>query len=107
MGLRRGLAQLAPVASLPCQRSLFASLPPEEEVCFLNAAYMTPSLAASEAAGVAGARRKSRPWELSKPDFYSGVEALRGSAGRLMGAPADCIAVVSSASYGLAVRCGP
>lgn len=69
----------------------------------MNAAYMSPSLLASETAWVAGARRKSTPWEVAKPDFYDSVEQLRTATAKLIGAAPDCIALVPSASYGVAV----
>jgi hypothetical protein len=107
---RRGVASAAELLvherRLPCQRHLFAALPPAEDICYLNAAYMSPALAAAEAAGVAGARAKSTPWAIGGDDFYAGVERLRAAAGRLVGAAPDDVALIPSASYGLAVN-GP
>ena len=100
---RRGLASMAP-APLPCQRHLFPGVPDNEETCYLNAAYMSPSLAASEAAWTAGGIRKSTPWSITKPDFYAGPEQLRAATATLIGADSpDCVALVPSGSYGIAV----
>ncbi|MFC3230329.1 aminotransferase class V-fold PLP-dependent enzyme [Marinibaculum pumilum] len=83
---------------LPCQRSLF-EIP--DEVAYFNCAYMTPSLAAVRQAGEAGVGRKSRPWELTPPDFFTESEQARSAFARLIGATAEDVAIVPSASYGI------
>lgn len=85
---------------LPSQRHLF-DLP--RDVAWLNCAYMSPLMNAAVAAGEAGIRRKSRPWHLSPPDFFSESEHARALFARLVGASADDVAIVPSASYGIAV----
>ncbi len=85
---------------LPSQRHLF-SLP--RELCYLNAAYMTPQPKAVEQAGLAATSRRARPWRLSEADFFSDVERARALFARLIGATADDIAIVPAASYGIAV----
>jgi len=85
---------------LPSQRHLF-DIP--RHVAWLNCAYMSPLMNAVVAAGETGVRRKAQPWSLTPPDFFSESEATRALFARLVGATADDIAVVPSASYGIAV----
>ena len=84
---------------IPCQRHLF-DLP--REVAYLNCAYMSPLLDAAVGAGVAGLRRKARPWTLSPADFFDEPERARALFAQLMRADADGVALVPSASYGVA-----
>lgn len=85
---------------LPSQRALF-SLP--RELCYLNAAYMTPQPKAVEQAGLDATSRRARPWQLSEQDFFADVERARELFARLIGAATDDIAIVPAASYGIAV----
>lgn len=85
---------------IPCQRHLF-DIP--RDVAYLNCAYISPLPNASRAAGEAGMSRKSRPWTISAPDFFSESEATRALFADLIGATADDIAVIPSVSYGIAI----
>lgn len=85
---------------LTCQRELF-SLP--DDVTFLNAAYMGPSLKSTAAIWAKGAAAKSTPWALTKDDFYQTRQVLRENFGSLIGSTADDIAIQASSSYGAAV----
>lgn len=85
---------------LPCQRPLF-DLPPD--IAYLNAAYMTPLPRPAVAAGEAGLRRKAQPWQLQPVDFFTGSERARALFAGLIGAGVDDVALVPSASYGIAV----
>lgn len=85
---------------IPCQRARFA-IP--ERVHYLNCAYMSP-LARDVVAAMEGAvRLKAAPWTYRPADFFTLAEGFRERASRLAGVPGDCIAIVPSASYGLAV----
>ncbi|MFY9560922.1 MAG: aminotransferase class V-fold PLP-dependent enzyme [Terriglobales bacterium] len=84
---------------LPCQRHLF-DIP--EDVTYLNCAYMSPLMRPVIEAGNAALARKAHPWELTPDTFFTGSEKFRATAARLLDAPADCVAIVSSASYGVA-----
>ena len=84
---------------IPCQRHLF-EIP--EDVAYLNCAYMSPLMKPAVDAGNMGLARKQRPWEITPDKFFSGAEEFRATAARLVGATADCIAIVPSASYGVA-----
>lgn len=85
---------------LSCQRDLF-SLP--ESIHYLNCAYMGPLPKATEAAGLAGVKRKSNPTGISVEDFFAPVEELRGLAGRLVNAPPEAVAMIPAVSYGVAI----
>jgi len=80
-------------------RALF-EIPPD--VTYLNAAFVAPIPAAIRAAGEAGVRVKSTPWQLTRASFYADVERARQAAAGLIGAEARDIAIVGSASYGIA-----
>jgi selenocysteine lyase/cysteine desulfurase len=84
---------------IPSQRHLF-EIP--DDVAYLNCAYMSPLMKGALQAGNAGLARKTRPWELTADKFFTGADEFRATAARLLDAPADCVAIVSSASYGIA-----
>ena len=72
------------------------------DICYLNAAYMTPQPRAVLEATVRGATRRAQPWTITPPDFFSEVEALRSAFAKMIGCGADHVAVVPSAGYGVA-----
>jgi selenocysteine lyase/cysteine desulfurase len=84
---------------IPCQRALF-NIP--EGVTYLNCAYISPLLKASAEAIAAGLARETRPWEILAEDFFSGPAKAKALFARLIGAQAQDIAIVPSASYGIA-----
>jgi selenocysteine lyase/cysteine desulfurase len=84
---------------IPCQRHLF-DIP--DDVAYLNCAYMSPLMKPALEAGVAGLARKSHPWELTPDKFFTGADEFRATAAHLIDCSADCIAIVPSASYGIA-----
>ncbi|WP_436638904.1 aminotransferase class V-fold PLP-dependent enzyme [Microbaculum sp. FT89] len=85
---------------LDSQRHLF-DIP--RDVVWMNCAYMSPLMNAAVAAGEEGIRRKAHPWSMTPPDFFSESEDARTLFGRLVNAPAEAVAIVPSASYGIAV----
>jgi selenocysteine lyase/cysteine desulfurase len=87
-------------APLPCQRSRF-DIP--REIAYLNCAYMGPLPVAALEAGLAGMRRKARPWSITSGEFFEATERLRALAARLLGAGTDDLAIVPSVSYGMGV----
>ncbi len=84
---------------LPCQRHLF-DIP--DDVAYLNCAYMSPLMKPALEAGTAGLARKAHPWELTPDKFFTGSDEFRTTAAQLVGCSADDIAIVPSASYGIA-----
>lgn len=85
---------------IPDQSRLFAL---DQNVTYLNCAYFSPLLAASQKAGIAGLNRKTEPWRMGVEMFFEECEQLRGLAGQMIGTDADHIAITPSASYGIAV----
>ena len=85
---------------IPSQRHLF-DIP--DDIAYFNSAYQSPLSHAVVAAGEAGLRSKSEPWKITPPDFFSGSEAARAAFAEMIGASADDIAIVPSASYGVSV----
>jgi selenocysteine lyase/cysteine desulfurase len=84
---------------LPCQRHLF-DIP--DDVTYLNCAYMSPLMKQVVEAGSAGLARKEQPWKLTPPEFFTGSEDFRITAAQLLDADSDCVAIIPSASYGMA-----
>ena len=84
---------------IPCQRHLF-DIP--DDVAYLNCAYMSPLMKPVLEAGVAGFARKAYPWELTPDKFFTGADEFRATAAQLIDASANDIAIVPSASYGIA-----
>src|SRR5215210_5614881 len=85
---------------LNCQRELF-EIP--EEITYLNCAYMSPQLRAVREAGEEAVARKSRPWEISPRDFFEDSETARALFAEIVGGDAEGVAIIPSASYGMAV----
>jgi len=84
---------------IPCQRHLF-DIP--DDVAYLNCAYMSPLMKPALEAGTAGLARKAHPWELTPDKFFTGSDEFRATAARIVDCSADAIAIVPSASYGIA-----
>lgn len=84
---------------LTCQKELFDL---GNEVHYLNNAYMSPNLKAVEMAGVIAVRQKSKPFSISKEDFFKPVDELKRTFAQLINCDNhERIAIVPSASYGL------
>src|SRR5580658_548908 len=84
---------------IPCQRHLF-DIP--DDIAYLNCAYMSPLMKPALNAGTAGLARKTKPWQITPDQFFTGAEQFRSTAARLLGSASDNIAIVPSASYGIA-----
>jgi selenocysteine lyase/cysteine desulfurase len=84
---------------IPCQRHLF-DIP--DDVAYLNCAYMSPLMKPVIEAGIAGLSRKAHPWEITPDKFFTGSDEFRATAAQLVDSSADDIAIVPSASYGIA-----
>src|SRR6202162_111965 len=84
---------------LPCQRHLF-DIP--HDLASLTCAYMSPLMKPVLEAGTVGLARKAHPWQITPDQFFTGSEEFRTTAGPLLDCSADCVAIVPSASYGIA-----
>ena len=74
-------------------------------MAYFNCAYMSPLMHRVVEAGVAAVRRKAQPWHITPPDFFSDSERARSLFARLINADTDGIAIIPSASYGMAAAC--
>lgn len=85
---------------LDCQKHLFDL---DDEVVYLNGAYMSPQLKSVEAAGMQGLLMKNRPYRIGIDDFFQPVEELKKAFAKLIHAPDyQRIAIIPSVSYGIA-----
>lgn len=73
------------------------------DIAYFNCGYMSPLSLAVREAGRQAVDRKGRPWQIVPPDFFESVETPRALFAGLLGAPADHIALIPSASYGMAI----
>src|SRR5262245_8048127 len=85
---------------IPCQRDLF-EMP--DDIAYLNCAYMGLVSRRARAAGEAGLARKSQPWRITPQDFFTESEETRALFAKLIGADAEGVANLPSASYGVAI----
>ncbi len=85
---------------IPSQRHRFAM---PQDIHYLNCGYMSPIADSVRDAITAGAARKEQPWHYRSDEFFSYPEAFRKRAGPIMASDVDNIAIVPSASYGLAI----
>lgn len=81
------------------QRGLFEV---SDEVAYLNCAYMSPQLRSVRKVGEAAVGRKSRPWEITPANFFEDSEEARTLFAQLVQGDAEGVAIIPSASYGLA-----
>ncbi len=84
---------------LPCQRHLF-DIP--ADICYLNAAYMTPLTVRQRAAGQDALNRCMQPWSVTPDDFFKTIEPVKQLSAELFGVQTDDMAIVPSVSYGIA-----
>jgi len=85
---------------IPSQKHLF-DIP--DDVAYLNNAYMSPLMHSVVSAMTSGIESKVRPWTYKPQDFFTHAEKARELAAKIWSGPADNIAIVPSASYGLQV----
>ena len=86
---------------LTCKYARF-SLP--KNVTYLNCAYMSPLLKSVEKVGLRGVRLKRNPAVIRPDDFFSTTRLLRQEFSNLIhGQAPERIAIIPSASYGLAI----
>ncbi|MCU1296024.1 MAG: Cysteine desulfurase [Acidobacteriaceae bacterium] len=74
-----------------------------DDVTYLNCANMAPQLRSVTQAGIEAVNRKSAPWNLTGPEWFSGAEELRTVCAQLLGADPEGIALIPAASYGIAI----
>ena len=85
---------------LGCQREAF-HLP--ADVHYLNCAYLSPHPRSVEEAGIRAIRRGRAPTDFPPESFFEDSDRLRRRFARLIGAPAERIAILPAVSYGVAI----
>jgi selenocysteine lyase/cysteine desulfurase len=80
------------------QKNLF-QLP--EDIHYLNGAYMSPLLRSVEEIGIEALIRKRNPTSIQPKDFFENAEVLKSNFGKLVNCPANQVAIIPAASYGL------
>jgi selenocysteine lyase/cysteine desulfurase len=91
--------ELSEPSLLANQRDLF-EIP--DDIAYLNCAYVSPLLKHSADAIRKGVSVEQQPWKISADDFYDPPDRARKLFASLIGATVDDIAIVPSASYGVA-----
>ena len=88
------------IEKLNTQKDLFIL---DNGVNYLNCSYMSPMLKSVKAAGLHGLEMRASPWNLSSADWFTNAETLRSLAANIFKTSNNNIALIPSASYGLAV----
>ena len=82
------------------QRHLFRL---DDDISFLNGAYMSPQLISVEKAGIDAVKKLAKPYLFSTHDFFDSVSEVKQSFAQLIhSSHADRIAFIPSVSYGIA-----
>lgn len=80
------------------QKHLF-QLP--ENIHYLNGAYMSPLLRSVEEIGIQSLIQKRNPTSIQPKDFFETGEKVKANFGKLVNCPAQQVAIIPAASYGL------
>ncbi|HEX8568239.1 MAG TPA: aminotransferase class V-fold PLP-dependent enzyme [Pyrinomonadaceae bacterium] len=84
---------------IPSQRDLF-EIP--EDITYLNCASISPQLRSGTAAGFESVKTKAAPWRITSEQWFTDAKTLRELAAKIIGSEKESIAVIPSASYGIA-----
>ena len=85
---------------LTSQKHLFSL---EDNITYLNGAYMSPQLKSTEEIGIANLKKKSQPYSISPADFFTQRVILKKRFAALIETPNyQNIAIIPSVSYGTA-----
>jgi selenocysteine lyase/cysteine desulfurase len=74
-----------------------------EGVTYLNCANMSPLMKAVDQAGIRAIEQRREPWTISGDQWFGPAEELRSLFAGLIGAEKDHVALIPSASYGIAI----
>tara|TARA_A100000171_G_scaffold53054_1_gene75921 strand:+ start:8618 stop:9757 length:1140 start_codon:yes stop_codon:yes gene_type:complete len=76
----------------------------EENITYLNGAYMSPQLKSVETIGLECLQKKSKPYLISENDFFAEKITLKKRFAQLIETPDfESIAIIPSVSYGIAI----
>ncbi|PKP27067.1 MAG: aminotransferase [Bacteroidetes bacterium HGW-Bacteroidetes-2] len=86
---------------LKSQKDLFCL---DENITYLNGAYMAPQLKSVQQVGIEYLQKKTKPYEISEQDFFSEKLVLKKRFAQLIDAEDyQSAAIIPSVSYGIAV----
>ncbi len=85
--------------SLPNQKQLF-DIP--DEVLYFNFSYMSPLLRSVHQVGMDSVGGKCHPWKIHPSDFFKETDKARDLFSKIVHSAAGDIAIIPSASYGVA-----
>ncbi|MES2652728.1 MAG: aminotransferase class V-fold PLP-dependent enzyme [Bacteroidota bacterium] len=74
----------------------------EEGLTYLNCANMSPMLKTVNDAGLQALKTRATPWKISSEDWFTNAEKLRALVAGVFQTNSNNIAIIPSASYGLA-----
>jgi selenocysteine lyase/cysteine desulfurase len=74
----------------------------EEGITYLNCANMSPMLQSVKEAGLQILEKRAAPWKISSQDWFTNSEILRDLAAKIFQTNNNNVALIPSASYGLA-----
>lgn len=86
---------------LPNQRHLFDL--EDKGITYLNCAQVAPFLKSVKQAGYDGIEDHSKPWHITSESFFKDAHVVRKCFADLVRASPEQIALISSASYGMAI----
>ena len=85
---------------IPNQKSLF-DIP--DDITYMNCANMAPLLKTSNEAGISAINQRNSPWTISVSQWFEPVEQLKLLFAQIIHADKENIALIPSASYGIAI----
>ena len=74
----------------------------DDGLTYLNCANMSPMLKTVKEAGLQALEKRATPWNISGEDWFENAEKLRDLSAKIFQISNDSIALIPSASYGLA-----
>ena len=74
----------------------------DDEIIYLNCSGMSPLLKSVKQAGLTGLEKRAKPWTMNNDDWFDKAETLRNLASKIFQTSANNVALIPSASYGLA-----
>ncbi len=74
----------------------------DDKIIYLNCSGMSPLLKSVKQAGFNGLEKRTKPWTMTNEDWFDKAEKLRTLASKILQTSDNNVALVPSASYGLA-----
>jgi selenocysteine lyase/cysteine desulfurase len=74
----------------------------DDEITYLNCSGISPLLKTVKQAGLIGLEKRATPWTMTNEDWFDKAEKLRALASGIFQTSVNNVAIIPSASYGLA-----